>query len=252
MATCLVIQHVEIEGPAMLGTILVAAGAHLEFCRVYEGDPLPPDAAGLSGVVVMGGPMSAAEGGFPGQPAELQILRDAMNRGIPTLGICLGAQLLALAAGGRVFAGPAGAEIGWGRVRLSSFAEDDHLLAGLPTELQVLHWHGDTYELPDTGVGLASSDRYPNQAFRVGTNAWGLQFHVEVDAAAVARFADAFADEARGAGSEPEQIVSGADAAVAELAGAQDAILGRFAQLVARQVPDSLTIPVLTETSSTF
>lgn len=244
MPTCLVIQHVEAEGPAALGTILASAGVTIDVCRIYAGDPLPAGAAGLAGVVVMGGPMSASgDDGFPSRSSELQLLSDALDRQIPVLGICLGAQLLALAAGGRVFSGPAGAEIGWGTVSLTASAATDQLLAESPAELAVLHWHGDTFELPSAGVRLAESDRYPNQAFRVGSNAWGLQFHVEVDVEAVVEFAETFADEARSAGADPHQIAAQAAATIAEMSPTRDVILGKFARLVSERQPDQLVGP---------
>lgn len=95
---------------------------------------------------------------------------------------------MAVAAGGKVYPGPAGPEIGWGLVRLSDAAEDDRLLGGLPRQLEVLHWHGDTFDLPPGAVHLATGALYPNQAFRWGPTAWGLQFHLEVDNGAVAAF----------------------------------------------------------------
>lgn len=241
MTTCLVIQHVEPEGPARLAAILTAAGVQVDVCRLYANESLPPDAGGLSGMVVMGGPMSAtSDSGFPSRRAELALLGDALDRAIPVLGICLGAQLLALAAGGRVLPGDVGAEVGWGSVDLKAPASTDDLFSHSPSRLPVLHWHGDTYELPPGAVWLAESDRYSNQAFRVGPCAWGLQFHVEVDVPAVAAFAAAFAEEARSAGTDPEQIVAAAPATLAQLSEARDGILGRFAELVRHQEPDGL------------
>jgi GMP synthase-like glutamine amidotransferase len=232
---CLVVQHVEPEGPYAIGDALRAAGTTVDLRRVFAGDPVPDDAAGIDGLVVMGGPMSAtSDEGFASRGAEISLLADAVAREVPSLGVCLGAQLLAHAAGGSVFAGTAGAEIGWGDVELRDGAGDDPLLGGLPPRLTVLHWHGDTFALPAGAVHLASNDRYPNQAFRVGPAAWGLQFHVEVDGQAVAAFLAAFGDEAAAAGSDPEAIGAATPAALEALGRWRDAIAGRFAELVGR------------------
>jgi GMP synthase-like glutamine amidotransferase len=239
MPRCLVVQHVEPEGPYAIGAALRAAGGTVEVCRVFDGDALPPDADGLDGLVVMGGPASATgDHGFPSRRRELALLSDAVERGTPTLGVCLGAQLLALAAGGEVVPGGAGAEIGWGPVELVAAAGDDPLLAGLPVRPTVLHWHADTFELPAGATLLASNHRYPNQAFRVGEGAWGLQFHVEVDRPAVDAFVQAFGDEARAAGADPAAIGDEADRHLEVLAPARDAVVARFAGLVVGQHHD--------------
>ncbi|MGO8870186.1 MAG: type 1 glutamine amidotransferase [Acidimicrobiales bacterium] len=148
MSRCLVVQHVEPEGPSVIGEALPDAGCTVEVRRVFAGDPLPVDAEQLDGLVVMGGPMSAVtDEGFPSSVAELALLGDAVSRGVPTLGVCLGAQLPAQATGGSVHPGH-GAEIGWGDVGLTADAGADPLLTGLPARLTVLHWHGDTFSLP--------------------------------------------------------------------------------------------------------
>jgi GMP synthase-like glutamine amidotransferase len=200
--------------------------------RVHAGDPVPASPDRLDGLVVMGGPMSAAsDDGFATRRAELELIGAAVEAQIPTLGVCLGAQLLALAAGGEVVAGSAGAEVGWAPIRISDDAGSDPLFAGLPPSLRVLHWHRDTYELPAGAVRLASSDRYPQQAFRVGDDAWGLQFHVEVDAAAVVAFVAAFTDEAA-LGGGAEAILGETPAALTGLEPQRRLLLGRFAARV--------------------
>ncbi|MGH9091723.1 MAG: type 1 glutamine amidotransferase, partial [Acidimicrobiales bacterium] len=215
MPGCLIVQHVPAEGPYLLALGLAAAGVAVDVREVGDGAPLPAGAGGLDGLVVMGGPMSArSDQGFPTRGAEVVLLADAVARGVPTLGVCLGAQLLAAAAGGRVEPGGAGAEIGWGPVHLAAAAADDPLLAGVAGPsgvLDVLHWHGETFTLPPAAVLLASSDRYPHQAFRLGPRAWGLQFHVEVDLGGVRAFVDAAGAEAAAAGTDPGTIVARAE-----------------------------------------
>ena len=217
----------------MLGDALVAAGVHLRMCRVYAGDPVPAGCEGLSGLVVMGGPMSAAsDQDFPTRQAELLLLQRALGIGLPVLGICLGAQLLALAAGGRVFPGARGPEIGWGDVDLTPAAADDALLSDLPGRMRVLHWHGDTFDLPPGAQHLASSAVYPQQAFRMGACAWGLQFHLEVDSPTVEGFVRAFEDEASDAGVDVSDIVRSNGSALSALAPERDRVLRRYADAV--------------------
>jgi GMP synthase-like glutamine amidotransferase len=232
--SCLVVQHVEPERPYAIAEALGAAGVALDIRRTFAGEPVPPDASGFAGVVVMGGPMSArADAGFPSRRAELALLADAVRRAVPTLGVCLGAQLLALAGGGRVLPGAAGPEIGWGPVELTEEAGYDPLLAGLPQRLAVLHWHSDTFDLPPGSVHLAASARYRGQAFRVGARAWGLQFHIEVDERAVAAFLGAFGEDAVQAGTTPEAIAALSPAAVRALEPHRARVVARFAELVA-------------------
>jgi GMP synthase-like glutamine amidotransferase len=170
--------------------------------------------------------MSAtSDDGYPTRRAELALLERALHQSIPTLGVCLGAQLLALAAGGTVHVGD-GSEIGWGPVELLPAAATDALFSGLASGLDVLHWHGDTYTLPPTATPLARSARYP-QAFRVGDVAWGLQFHLEVDATAVATFAAAFPDDAALAPG----LLDGTPAALTALEPHRDMAIDRFARL---------------------
>jgi GMP synthase-like glutamine amidotransferase len=234
-----------------LAAALRSRGVEVETCRVFAGDEVPARPGGYRGVVVMGGPVSASsDEGFPTRRRELALLQAALEAEVPTLGVCLGAQLLALATGGRVFPGPAGPEIGWGVVRLTPAAAGDALLGGVGPTLRVLHWHGDTFEAGPGSVLLASSERYPAQAFRAGTAAWGLQFHLEVDEAAARAMVEAFAGEAALAPGGAEGIVRGAaeNAGPAEPSGAagrggaaqaawahggSSEVLGHFAALVA-------------------
>jgi GMP synthase-like glutamine amidotransferase len=217
----------------MLADAMTAAGIAVDVRRVFAGDELPRDASGVDALVVMGGPMSAAtDTGFPTRRAEIALLLDALDRELPTLGLCLGAQLLAAAAGAGVFEGAAGAEVGWGVVDLSAAARDDRFFASAPTQLNVMHWHSDTFELPAGAVLLASSPAYRNQAFRLGTSAWGLQFHVEVDEAAVMAFLDSFGTDAEHAGRDPRIIAAQTPLAVADLEAFRRSAFAGFTDLV--------------------
>src|ERR1700722_888257 len=131
MANCLIVQHVEPEPPWAIGAALARADIHTDVCRTFAGDSVAPDASGYDGVVVMGGPMSAcSDQQFASRQSEVALLRDALARALPTLGVCLGAQLLALAAGGAVYPGADGPEVGWSEVELLRTSDGDALLAG--------------------------------------------------------------------------------------------------------------------------
>jgi GMP synthase-like glutamine amidotransferase len=125
-----------------------------------------------------------------------------------------------------------GPEIGWAPVRLQATAADDPLLASVPGELSVLHWHGDTFELPPGGVLLASNDQYVHQAFRIGPRAWGFQFHLEVDEVAVAAFAGSFGADLAAVGTSPGDLMDSTPAELARLEVHRRPVLDRFAALV--------------------
>jgi GMP synthase-like glutamine amidotransferase len=160
--------------------VLEEAGAQWVVVRLDEGDRLPP-LDELGGVVALGGPMSVHDAhAHPWLVREREWLAAAVGEEMPVLGICLGAQQLAAALGAAVRTGP-GPEIGLGEVTLACDASDDPVLGPEGERVPVLHWHGDTFDIPPNAVRLAGSDRYENQAFRYGRNAYGFQFHVEVD-----------------------------------------------------------------------
>jgi GMP synthase-like glutamine amidotransferase len=187
-------------------------------------------------LVIMGGSMGVADRAdprFPFLPREIALVERALRQGNPILGVCLGAQLLAHAAGARVFPNiglrldaeglplPV-REVGWAPIALHGLGREP-ALAGLPEQMTVLHWHGDTFDLPPGAVHLASSARCRNQAFRLGQRVFGLQFHVEVDGATAARWAleDAdFVRSARGPDGPAEVVAESARLAAGALPAA--------------------------------
>ncbi|TMK59021.1 MAG: type 1 glutamine amidotransferase [Actinobacteria bacterium] len=182
--TLLAIQHVPWEGPHR---ILDACGdLHVKTCKPLAGQPLPAHDE-VAGTVVMGGPMNVDEvDRFPALAAEREWLAEAVARELPVLGICLGAQLLARALGAEVRSGER--EIGFAPVEVAD--ADDPLLGGLAPRTEVLHWHGDCFDLPAGAEHLASSERTACQAFRA-RNAWGVLFHPEADFALVEAWMEA-------------------------------------------------------------
>lgn len=180
MTTLLALIHASWERPHR---ILGAFGEDVEVLEVeaLAGDPLPPHDQ-VDGVVAMGGPMGVDDlDEHPALADESEWLAGAVERQIPVLGVCLGAQLLARALGAEVRVGER-PEIGFATVNVSD--PNDPLIGGLAPEATVLHWHGDVFDLPQGARSLASSAVTEHQAFRYG-NAWGVLFHPEADAAMV-------------------------------------------------------------------
>jgi GMP synthase (glutamine-hydrolysing) len=179
-ATWVVLQHVAYEGPGLIASAIRDTGAELRVVHVESGDalPTPGDVGACAGLVVMGGPMGV-HNDLPWLGEERSLLRTAVDAGIPVLGVCLGAQQLAAALGAEVVTGPE-PECGVGEVHLTVDALSDPVFGDAPTPLPCVHWHGDTFSLPDGATLLARNEAYAHQAFRVGARAYGLQFHVEV------------------------------------------------------------------------
>jgi len=205
----IVIQHVAMEGPERVADLLRENGIEVEVREVFAGGRVPEVIGAGELLVVMGGGMGVGDRDDPQYPflnQETALLKQALADGRGILGVCLGSQLLAHAAGARVYPNvrrdPDGREVrvrevGWGPVKL--LAPGEPALAGLGAEQTVLHWHGDTYDLPGGAVRLASTDLCPNQAFRIGPRAFGLQFHVEASGAIAKRWAVEDADFVRAA-----------------------------------------------------
>lgn len=180
-----VLQHVAHEGPGTIVQVLGEAGIEVTVIRPDLGEPLP-SVDDLGGLVVMGGPMGVHDvDDHPWLAPERALLAEAVEADRAVLGVCLGSQQLAAALGAEVTTGPE-EEVGPGWVELTGAGRRDPVLGpeyhGLSgTTVPCVHWHQDTFTLPDGAIHLAATHRYPRQAFRVGTRAYGFQFHVEVD-----------------------------------------------------------------------
>ena len=217
-----VLQHVAYEGPGAIAGAVADAGADLLVVRLDRGERVPEAnaVAGMRGLVVMGGPMGVYDE-LPWLVPERTLVRSAVEAGLPVLGVCLGAQQLAAALGGTVTDGPV-PECGVGEVHLTSDAIGDPLFGPAPSPLPCIHWHGDTFSLPERAVRLAGNEAYENQAFRFGRRAYGLQFHVEVTGSLVAHW-----------GPHLPQGVFVRASDVAHVARAGEGIVRRFVALAA-------------------
>lgn len=180
MAHAHVLQHVAFEGPGTIAAWLERAGYQVTITRLDLGDALPENAA-LDLLVVMGGPMSVHDTGrHPWLAAELAFVGRCLADGTPMLGICLGAQIIAAAAGAGVYRN-AEPEIGWFPIQAVQIPSGVDVFR-FPSTAQVFHWHGETFDLPPRAIHLASSDVCRHQAFQLGRSVLGLQFHIETTA----------------------------------------------------------------------
>ncbi|MBB3082213.1 type 1 glutamine amidotransferase [Geodermatophilus sabuli] len=192
MARLLVVVPSETDPPARLGDWLRAAGLELDERHLGTGDALPADLSGHDGLLVLGGPQSSLdpEDVAPELVGVRELLRQAIAADAPTLGICLGAQLMAQAGGGTVRVAVDGPEVGASLVAKRDAADGDPLFGPLPLSPDVVQWHHDEIaQLPTGATLLASSPRYPHQAFRLGWHGYALQFHIETDPDVVRRWA---------------------------------------------------------------
>lgn len=213
--TAIAIRHVAFEDLGSFRASIERAGYTVRYCDAGVDDLSALDSAKIDVAVVLGGPIGAYEDeAYPFLRHELGFLRDRLTAGLPTLGICLGAQLMARALGARVYPGPA-KEIGWARVDLTDAGKSGplrHL-----GEAPVLHWHGDTFDLPSGSELLASTELCRNQAFAYGPNALGLQFHPEATKAGFERWLVGHASELTQVGIAPQLLRAQTEVHAAEL-----------------------------------
>ena len=180
----LILQHLQIEPGAYIAEVIEAAGHRCRVVRRDHGERWPAEMRDYHGVIVMGGPQSAND-----QTAmiseEIAFVAAMLAQGMPMLGVCLGAQLMARAAGAAIIPSPL-RELGWWPVQRTAAGSKDPLFSALPAEMQVFQWHGESFTLSDRMTLLATHPEVPAQAFRVGALQYGMQFHLEVDAAIIA------------------------------------------------------------------
>lgn len=174
----LVFRHVPFEHLGRIEPELVRRGIGIDYADLYQPGATAPDPSRYDGLIFMGGAMSVNDG-LPYLEREAGWIAQTVSAGRPMLGVCLGAQLIAKALGARVYPN-AVKEIGWYQIELTAEGAADPLFAGAAPCETVLQWHGETFDLPQGARWLASSAACRHQAFRIGSNIYALQFHLEV------------------------------------------------------------------------
>jgi GMP synthase (glutamine-hydrolysing) len=187
MARAIAIRHVAFEDLGLLAGVLARRGFAASYRDATVDDLAAPELVDADLLIVLGGPIGAYEGEhYPFLADELRLIERRLGAGKPVLGICLGSQLMASALGARVYPGT-GKEIGWAPLSLTA-AGQRSALAPLGEHAPVLHWHGDTFDLPRDAVHLAATERYRHQAFAWGRHGLALQFHLEATAVGLERW----------------------------------------------------------------
>lgn len=180
------LQHVPFEGPGKLATWVSSRRNTLTTTQLWRSATFPAQGE-YDGLFILGGPMNVYEvDRYPWLAAEEHFIARAISQRKPILGVCLGAQLLAVVLGGSITAMPQG-EIGWHPVELTRHGRQSELLATFPKRFTAFHWHGDTFSIPPGAVHAACSEACENQAFIYENHVVGLQFHLESDQASICR-----------------------------------------------------------------
>lgn len=178
--TCIAIRHILFEDLGIFETPIKAAGYDIR----YLDAPIDPidDAFVSDLLVILGGPCGVYEDNlYPYITKETSIVKHRMDNGLLTLGICLGAQIIAHAAGAKVYAGNNGKEIGWATISLTDEGQNSALAPLGENNAPMFHWHGDTFDLPESATLLASSKLYKNQIYSIGNHILGFQSHPELN-----------------------------------------------------------------------
>ena len=213
-----IFRHIECEGPAYLGEVLSRLSVPSQLIAIDRNDPVPAGVDDCSGLVFMGGPMSVNDP-LPWIDQELELIRQAHARGMPVLGHCLGGQLISKALGGTVSANPV-REIGWHTVRKLHNETAENWLGELPSRMELFHWHGETFSVPDDAEVILESDHCARQAFASG-NTLALQCHVEMTAPMVREWASLYRQELDDPSPTVQSVGTMTEKLAGKIAGAQ-------------------------------
>jgi len=228
----LFIQHGDADKPGLLGAALAARNVGLEIRHPYAGDSLPEHLNGFDGLAVGGGGQSAYEHDkYPYLARECDLVREATHAEKPVLGLCLGAQLMALALGAPVRRSDHH-EIGFFPVTLDPIARYDPLWCDLPTDFVTTHWHGDIFDLPTAGMRLGSSAMTQNQLFRYGRGLYGLQFHLEMTPEIFEEMIADSRDDLTASGADPDYLRAEAWRILPPLRETAETVFSRWATML--------------------
>lgn len=217
----LVLQHAESEH---LGTFDIEC----EYVRLFSGALVPQNLSEYNALVILGGPMNVyEEDKYPYLKSEDLLIKEALKNGLPTLGICLGSQLIAKAGGAKVYGGQE-KEIGWYNAGLTEEGRKDKIFSMFEDSFTVFQWHGDTFDLPEGAVLLAKNDLY-NQAFRLG-NAYALQFHIEVTERMISEWIEDYREELQSLKGtiDPEKIIEDTEKNISALNQCAEEFISRW------------------------
>ncbi|NNM89199.1 MAG: C26 family cysteine hydrolase domain-containing family [Phycisphaerae bacterium] len=233
MKSVLVIQHTPAETIGSIAAPLAAANVAVNTCEVFCQQSVPTEIGQYSGLILMGGPMSAYEQDHhPFIQPELALIQSTMAAGKPVLGICLGSQLIAAALGARVYPGRK-KEIGWLKVRLHEGGMRDPLFVGVPFSFTAFHWHGDIFEVPQDAIPLLGSDITACQGFRFGAKTWALLCHLEVTAESIQAMMRSFPDELKAASVNSANVIAQTSTYLPELLTISKSVFSRWTALLA-------------------
>ena len=213
-----IFRHIACEGPGYLAEILERHAVPWRLVRVDEGESIPDTLDDCSGLVFMGGPMSVNDSA-PWIEQELALIRLAQAAGMPVLGHCLGGQLISKALGGAVGANPV-KEIGWHSVRKSKTSVAARWLTGLPDEIMLFHWHGETFSIPEGAEVILENDHCAHQAFALG-NTLALQCHIEMMEPMVSEWAALYEHELQQTGNSVQSAAQMTTDLPAKISAAQ-------------------------------
>jgi len=228
MQEILIFRHAPHEGPGYLADYLDRHRLPYRLIRIDQGDAIPSSIDGISGIVLMGGPMSVNDP-LPWIPKVTELIRKAVAADLPVLGHCLGGQLISQALGGAITRNPI-KEIGWLPVSRVDNAVARQWLDGLPAQFEVFHWHGETFSIPPGATRILGSRDCANQAFVIGKTL-AFQCHVEMTAAMVREWARVGADEIApvcATVQDPQTMTADLDARVQRLQAVADKIYDRW------------------------
>jgi len=236
MSRILVFQHVAAEPLGTLDKLIRQRGHRVKFVNFERQPDARPKLDRYSGLIVLGGPMNVEDRDARTHlQTEIEVIGEALRQNKPVLGICLGAQLLAHALGAQVRRHHV-SEIGWYDLDVTDAGRGDRVLAPLGTLAPVFQWHGYTFDLPAGTAHLARTPTCENQAFRRGDNAYGFQFHLEMDQPLIERWLDlpAYRDEliAAGLGRDAEAIRADTLPRIAAMQAAAHEVFNRFLDLI--------------------
>jgi GMP synthase-like glutamine amidotransferase len=223
-----IFRHIECEGPGYLDEVLSRLAIPSRLIAIDRNDAIPTTVEDCSGLVFMGGPMSVNDP-LPWIGRELDLIRQAHAQGLPVLGHCLGGQLISKALGGTVSVNPV-REIGWHPVRKLPNDTAESWLHELPSGMEVFHWHGETFSVPEHAVCVLESDHCARQAFAAG-NTLALQCHVEMTAPMVREWASLYRrelDDSSPAVQSSETLMEKLDERIATLQGVAERLYRRW------------------------